>query len=99
MPRLSGTQLSWLPAPLPAGITTVIGNVKRGLLPALLQEDVGRGSLREGTETPTKVPIFSRKVMETYSIPSPKLVAEDESQYFPIPVAQDPGLVTVWGIS
>lgn len=74
-------------------------NVKCGLLPAPWQEDVGGGSLRKGTEAPTKVPIFPRKVMETYGISSPKLVAKDQSQYFPIPVAQDPGLVTVWGIS
>lgn len=54
---LVGTPDCQKPTVRPSGVTTVMENVRLGLLPAALQEDVGGGALSggEGADTPTKV--------------------------------------------
>lgn len=103
MPRLSETQLSWVPAPLASGVTTVMENVKLGLLPAALQEDVGGGALSGGggPDTPTKVSAahFFKESLWRLMVSPAQSLGKDQSKCFLFLVAQDPELVTVWGNS
>lgn len=90
---MSETQYYWLPAPRPSNVTTVMESGKPGLLPAPLQEEVGRGG-SDGREH--QMPIFFKKDYGPLWYLQPRSHGRRLKQMFSFLMAQGPELITIW---